>query len=98
VHGADVAVGQWGTDRAIVTCCPAGVRTSPFSAASTAGQHVVRQAGQVRQGLVPDLAAGAVGAAQVPGLVLAAPACLPACELLILATCIAAGCPVIMRS
>jgi hypothetical protein len=52
---------------------------------------VIGKLRQVRQGLVPDFPAVAVGAAQQPRLVLAPLSCLSVCELLILATCIAAG-------
>ena len=53
----------------MVTACPAGTSRSPFRVASTASTASGRQRRQVRQRLVPDLAAVAVGAAQQHRLV-----------------------------
>ena len=76
VHGGDVPVRQRPGDAS-----PPGLAGRDEGLAFQRGldrvDHVVRQLGQVRQGLVADLPAVAVGAAQQPGLVLprAGPAC-----------------------
>ena len=76
--GGDVPVRHRPRDRDRRTPIPgAGTRTWPFSAASTASTTLVRHPRQVRQGLVADLPAVAVGAAQQPRLVLAALPVLP---------------------
>jgi hypothetical protein len=52
-----------GAEAVIVTACPAGTSRSPFQGGLDRGHRLGRQRGQVRQRLVPDLAAVPVGAA-----------------------------------